>query len=91
VLSGLGRTAPTLRSAVREEVRRLRSLLKHVRNDELRKGLEEGLRNAEGLHDAYLETELPMDPLEVVILSMIADLYRRCLRVEDVGSGREAG
>ena len=87
----MGRTAPTLRSAVREEVRRLRSLLKHVRNDELRKGLEEGLRNAEGLHDAYLETEPPMDPLEVVILSMIADLYRRCLRVEGMGSGREAG
>ena len=86
----MGRTAPTLRSAVREEVRRLRSLLKHVKNDELRKGLEEGLRNAEELHDAYLETEPPMDPLEVVILSMIADLYRRCLRVEGLGPGREA-
>jgi len=78
----MGRTAPTLRAALRAEVARLERVVKYVRDPELRKALEDALRHAEVLHDAYLAAGPPLDPLEVVFLSMIAELYRRWLRVE---------
>ena len=78
----MGRTAPTLRAALRAEVARLERVIKYVRDPELRKALEEALKHAEVLQDAYLAAGPPLDPLEVVLLSMIAELYRRCLRVE---------
>jgi len=78
----MGRTAPTLRTALRAEVARLERVVRYVRDPELREALEEALKHAEVLHDAYLAAGPPLDPLEVIFLSMIAELYRRCLRVE---------
>jgi len=78
----VGRTAPTLRAAVRAEVARLKRLIRYVRDPELREAFRNALKHAEELHDAYLATGPPLDPLEVVLLSMIVELYRRCLRVE---------
>ncbi len=85
----MGRTVPTLRSSVRREAARLRKLLGFIRDERLRNALKEGLNHAEELHDAYISTEPPPDPLEVILISMIADLYRRFLCLEDVGSGCE--
>ncbi|MCD6323673.1 MAG: hypothetical protein J7L55_00995 [Desulfurococcales archaeon] len=87
----MGRTAPTLRAAVRAEIARLRKLLRFVRDEELREALEDGLNHAEELHDTYISTEPPMDPMEVVLMSMIAELYRRLRRREGLGSRCEGG
>lgn len=73
----LGRTAPTLRASIDYEVLRLQRLVRHIRDKELREALKDALSHADELHDAYLTCGPPNDPMEVILLSMIAEIYRR--------------
>ncbi len=73
----MGRTAPSFRAALRDEVARLRRVAARIRDKELRSALDEALDAVELLHDAYVEAGPPPDPVEAVLLAMIAELYRR--------------
>ena len=73
----MGRTAPTLRASIDYEVLRLQRLVRHIRDKELREALKDALSHADELHDAYLTCSPPNDPMEIVLLSMIAEIYRR--------------
>lgn len=72
----MGRTAPTLRAAMREEIHRLRKVATAIRDPELKKAMEDLLNHATELHDAYLRTDPPIDPMEAIILSMLTYLRK---------------
>lgn len=74
----MGRSAPTLRVAVRREIERLKGVAKAERDPKMRKALEEIIRVGERLLDAY-SLDPPADAMEVVLLSALAVLFSRCL------------
>lgn len=73
----MGRSAPTLRVAVRRELERIKRISRVERDPEIRRSLEEVLRVGEKLLDAY-SIEPPADAMEVVLLSAIVELFSRC-------------
>ena len=77
----MGRSAPTLRMALRMEAERLRRLSRHVRDEGLRRALEEIAEKTMLLHDAFLHSP-ESDAFRVLVLSVLADLEERVSRLE---------
>lgn len=73
----MGRTAPSSRILVEEELDRLRRVSKHVRDPRDRELLEELLDSVHRVLDAY-RYEAMGDPLEPILLAMILEIARGC-------------
>ncbi len=63
---------------MRRELDRIRRLSKMERDPEVRRSLEEVLEAGEKLLDAYSSSDPPEDPLEVILLGAIVELFSRC-------------
>ena len=77
----MGRSAPTLRVAVRRELERISRVAKAERDPEVRRALEELVSSGALLLDAF-QVEPPADALEVVLLSALVALTRRISELE---------
>ena len=66
---------------MRRELERLRKVAKAERDARRRAALEEILKFGEGLLDAY-SADPPSDPLEVLILSALAEVFARVRELE---------
>ncbi len=76
----MGRTTPTLRMGVEEEIARLRMIFRSIEDPELRDSMLNLLERSKTLVNAFQRTPGP-DPIEVVVFSMIAEIYmelKRC-------------
>ncbi len=76
----MGRTTPTLRMGVEEEIARLRMIFRSIEDPELRDSMLNLLERSKALVNAFQRTPAP-DPIEVVVFSMIAEIYmelKRC-------------
>ena len=70
----MGRTAPSARIPVEEELERLRRLARHLKNPRDRELLLEALDKVYDIVDAYRYTPMH-DPLEPILLALVL----RCL------------
>ncbi|MEB3764542.1 MAG: hypothetical protein GSR77_00015 [Desulfurococcales archaeon] len=70
----MGRTAPSTRIPVEEELERLRRLARHLKNPRDRELLLEALDKVYDIVDAYRYTPMH-DPLEPILLALVL----RCL------------
>lgn len=77
----MGRSAPTLRTAMRREIERLSRLARAEKDPEMRKALEELIGSGEGMLDAYF-FDPPSDPMEIVLMSALVELFRRVSHLE---------
>ncbi|MEB3788338.1 MAG: hypothetical protein GSR72_00405 [Desulfurococcales archaeon] len=73
----MGRTAPSTRIPVEEELKRLRRLAHHLKNPRDRELLLEALDKVYDIVDAYRYTPMH-DPLEPILLALVL----RCLELE---------
>lgn len=76
----MGRTAPSLRMGVEGEIERLRRIFSSIEDPELRKVAMESLEHATKLYNAFQRSP-SSDPVEVIVFSLITELYRRLGRV----------
>lgn len=81
----MGRTAPTLRLALREEIERLRRISRAERDPKVREALNWITSIGEKLLDAY-STEPVCDAMEVILVSALVDLF---IRVKELSSSSE--
>lgn len=72
----MGRTAPSLRVGVEEEIERLKKIFSSIEDPELREAAIESLKHAARLYNAFQRSP-SSDPVEVIIFSLITELYRR--------------
>lgn len=72
----MGRTAPSLRVGVEGEIERLRKIFSSIEDPELREAAIESLEHATRLYNAFQRSP-SSDPIEVIIFSLIVELYRR--------------
>ncbi|MFZ8823384.1 MAG: hypothetical protein ACO2O0_04440 [Desulfurococcales archaeon] len=72
----MGRTAPSLRMGVEGELDRLRKIFSSIEDPELREAALESLEGAVKLYNAFQRSP-SSDPLEVILFSLIVELYRR--------------
>ncbi len=79
----MGRSAPTLRVAVRRELERLRRVARAERDPRIRRELERLLEGGEILLDAFGSgPEFPTDAWEVALLGVIVGLALRVAELE---------
>jgi len=72
----VGRTAPPLRMGIESEVERLKRIFSSIEDPELRRTALGILDNAMKLYNAFQRSP-SSDPMEVILLSLIVELYRR--------------
>ncbi len=85
----MGRSAPTLRVAVRREIERLRRIARSERDPRIRSEFERLLRGGELLLDAFgAGPEPPQDAMEAVLLGVIAGLALRVRELEQATEGQ---
>ncbi len=88
----MGRSAPTLRVAVRRELERLRRVARAERDPRVRRELERLLKSGEILLDAFSSgSELPTDAWEVAVLGVITGLALRVAELERAAEGADGG
>lgn len=88
----MGRSAPTLRVAVRRELERLRRVARAERDPRVRRELERLLESGEILLDAFSSgAEPPLDAWEVAVLGVIIGLALRVAELERAAGGRDPG
>jgi len=85
----LGRSAPTLRVAVRRELERLRRVARAERDPRIRREFERLLKDGELLLDAFgAGPEPPQDAMEAVLLGVITGLALRVRELERATKGQ---
>ncbi|BCU71470.1 DNA polymerase II [Stygiolobus caldivivus] len=65
----MGRTLPSLTTAIREETERLRRVAERVKDEKLRRKLLSALEHTRELQDAFYDEVA--DPEEIVLLTII--------------------
>ena len=77
----MGRSAPTLRMALRREIERIERIARAERDPHTKKALKELIASAERLLDAY-SADPPTDVREVLIMSAVVELFVRLGELE---------
>jgi len=72
----MGRSAPTLRMALRREIERIERIARVERDPHTKKALKELITSANRLLDAY-SVDPPADAREVLMMSAIVELFVR--------------
>lgn len=78
----MGRSAPTLRMALRREIERIEKIARAERDSHTKKALKELIASANRLLDAY-SADPPADAREVLMMSAIVELF---VRLEELKS-----
>lgn len=78
----MGRSAPTLRMALKREIKRIERIARMERDPRTKRALEELMASANRLLDAY-SIDPPVNAREVLMMSAIVELF---VRLEELQS-----
>lgn len=84
----MGRTAPTLRMALREELERLKRVSRAERDPKVKEALDWIVSVGEKLLDAY-SNEPVSDAMEVIVMSALVELFIKVRELSSAQSTRD--